>query len=167
MRWEHYIRKWDHLLARLSRGVPELRWLLLADHRCSWLRHQTQLHPAAGSWAAWLHYRLVRYDWFHRPHTLSTIMMYPLSSQNLKWKGHLNTPWTLYFTYLQLCFLSPSPLQALLSTPLHTLLLLLQLHLKILFLYPPLLYHLRNLYFLCPSSLFIPRRVCVTQHLVF
>ena len=57
---EHHIRQWDHLLPGLPRGVPQLSRLLLADHRGSWLRHQSQLHPASGSRAARLHHCLVR-----------------------------------------------------------------------------------------------------------
>lgn len=57
---EHYAGQWDHLLAALPGGVPQLCRLLLADHGRSWLRHQSQLHPASGARASRLHHRLVR-----------------------------------------------------------------------------------------------------------
>lgn len=83
--WKHHIRQWDHLLPGLSRGVSQLSWLLLADHRGSWLRHQTKLHPASGSWSTRLHHCLVRNDF-----NWNYISICFLVIAEPKGQGHLN-----------------------------------------------------------------------------
>lgn len=60
--WEHHLRQWDHFLSWIPRGVPQLGWLLLADHSGSRLWYQTELHLASGSRATWLHHCMVWND---------------------------------------------------------------------------------------------------------
>lgn len=64
---EHHLRQWDHFLPRIPRGVPQLGWLLLADHSGSRLWYQAELHLAAGSRAAWLHHCMVWNDFSISP----------------------------------------------------------------------------------------------------